>query len=93
MFDFSLIYYGMQDTDNLTYSVMLKSWNQSHIILQLNFSEPMMISIGSKPDILSIRVVNSPLFVSQSGATLGDNIIIMDDIPPQIPLVYDSLIN
>ena len=75
----------------LNYTVELKSWSKYEMKVFLNFSDPLIVSAGLKPDMLVIDVVNPYLFTSQSsGEWLQEDKKVIDSkITKQYERNYD----
>ena len=72
---------------NLTYSLDLKVWNETHMIIYVNFSNSLKVSREEFLDRIYLQVINLTSFISkQSGyELLYENSFVEHNVPKQFP--------
>lgn len=60
--DIEIITNSLEESENIKYNLEMKSWTSRHIDVFVNFTEPLLISKGFKPDSFNVRIINNQLF-------------------------------
>ena len=68
--DLKFISYSELLTDNFTYSMEIKEWTKDKFDIQMNFSDPLLLSRGDKLDKIVAKIKNYDFFVSLDGQKL-----------------------
>jgi len=55
------------EVGTLKYFVEVKNWTNEEIQFYFNFTEPLQVSKGEKPDLLILTIKNPELFVTKTG--------------------------
>ena len=53
------------EPEEIKYYLTLQSWTENGMEIQVNFTNPLIISKGAKPDKLIFKVINKKLFRSK----------------------------
>ena len=81
-----------ENTASFEFFVYVEKLTTIELHLRFNFSNPLRISIGKRPDTMEITVKDTNLFVSKyTGKTMIRDALIEVDLPRQFPDDYDSL--
>ena len=71
-----------QDFNKFEYAVIIKKWTPETIELEVDFSEPALVSLSPTPDMLQITISNPYLFVSEDGKLIDTSkFVIMQELP------------
>lgn len=77
-----------EDKNKFTYEIELVNWTKTYLELQINFTNPTLISSGSFPDVLVCQIKNVSMFKSvktlQTISNNGTKIFKM--MPKQLPV-------
>lgn len=65
LIDFSFILNSDVESDKVEFTLMLTEWEESQLKIQINFTDPLIISKGISPDQVLCRVKRRDLFVSK----------------------------
>mmetsp|Transcript_23509 Transcript_23509/g.36193 ORF Transcript_23509/g.36193 Transcript_23509/m.36193 type:complete len:91 (-) Transcript_23509:1667-1939(-) len=83
IFSTSLIIRSNIDPTSVKYYVQISSWADSSMAIQVNFSEPLLVSQGMEPDLLIVTIIQPLYFISAS--TLKpipeDNLEVIIELP------------
>ena len=68
--------------DDLIFTMLLVELSEKRLVLQAEFQNPLSVSIGSKPDVLKVQIVDPNLFIGkESGKTLQTDSVYEMTIP------------
>ena len=59
-----LVIHSDVNPEDIKYYISIKSWDQHHISVDLNFTTPLLISKGLQPDEAYMQIINPYLFIS-----------------------------
>ena len=72
------------EKERIVYDLYLKEWSQTGMVLQVNFTEPRVVSNVEYFDLCEIEVIDPKLFISkETGITLGENDRVLHDQFPR----------
>ena len=80
------------DPSTIGYNIILHEWTASYIDIELNFTNPLVLSIGEEPDTVFVKIKNPALFISaETGKVLdiGGKVLMKQVLPRQIPKKVD----
>ena len=75
------------DSEQISFSISIQEWTTKHLIINLNFTDPLEVSSGENLDTMLVQVLIGDLFVSEKSlqTIYGSNRQMSEFFPKQLP--------